>query len=105
MTTPEKPQTEQNLQDSDRLDQSSKSLDWAQDLVDYAAGIKAKAAIQPDKFAYAVSYAKEQIILIREDKENSTDNLSVCALEKIGMNGIQWAIGASSQYAKRYDGQ
>jgi len=88
MTAPEKPQTEQDLKVSDHLARVHEPFEGAQDLVDYAAEKKAKAAIQSDKFTYAVSYAKEQIILIRGDESCSTDNFSIGVLERMGMIGF-----------------
>jgi hypothetical protein len=91
MATPEKPETEQDILDfieSGRPARARKFQKYAQYIINYAAEIRAEAAMQPDKFTYAVGYAKEKITQLRANPNYLTDDLSDAELERMGMIGF-----------------
>lgn len=90
MAPPKKPQTEQELQDfidSDRPARAQRFAKWALEVVAYAQELSAAAALAPDKFEFAVDYAKKEISELLEGPK-LTDDFSDDELERMGMIGF-----------------
>ena len=69
-----------------RSDQEREFQKFVQETMDYAADVRAKAALATDKFAYAVKYSKA---VISEGLSNPhLNDFSDEALERIGMLGV-----------------